>query len=637
MDNFNEPDNINSTIHIDDIISRLTSLKEDLLSMKINKPEYLNAYNPEYRESVQNLFYYLALRSQDIRFLQTQLSEIGLSSLGRTEFNVMESINSVLHLLKELKNNSYNNHTFHFFNNSKKYGEQLLKKHASSLLGSPPEDRDVRIMVTMPTEAAYDYTLIYKLLKNGMNCMRINCAHDNKEIWYKMIENLHKAENATNLHCSIIMDLAGPKLRTGTIKENTSVMKISPKKNNFGKIIDSAKVWFSKNNELPPSYIDVNAVIPVEEHWLKVICKGDSISLKDSRDALRKIKIIGVFEEGCLGEIKKTTYLTPGTILYIRDKNKSETELKTVVKSFPPTQSSIRLFEGDILILERTSSYEILWNSNDSEIAKKAPSTTINCPEVLETVKIGESIYFDDGKIKGNIEDIKEDKIYVRITHAKIGGSKLKSEKGINLPDSDLNLPSMTDKDVEDLKFIANNADMAALSFANTIEDIHILREHLNSISDKNLGIVLKIETQRGFRNLPSMLLEIMKFERCGIMIARGDLAVECGFEKMAEIQEEIICLCEAAHVPVIWATQVLETLAKEGIPSRAEITDAAMGEDAECVMLNKGKHILNAVSVLNSILIRMQNNKIKKRSMMRRLNLAASFREENSHYFSKE
>ena len=95
---------------------------------------------------------------------------------------------------------------------------------------------------------------------------------------------------------------------------------------------------------------------------------------------------------------------------------------------------------------------------------------------------------------------------------------------------------------------------------------------------------------------------------------------MECGFERLAEVQEEILWLCEAAHVPVIWATQVLETLAKKGSPSRAEITDAAMGERAECVMLNKGPHVLEAVRVLDDILRRMQGHQAKKRPMLRAL-----------------
>src|SRR4029453_6190817 len=102
--------------------------------------------------------------------------------------------------------------------------------------------------------------------------------------------------------------------------------------------------------------------------------------------------------------------------------------------------------------------------------------------------------------------------------------------------------------------------------------------------------------------------------------------AIECGFERLAEVQEEILWICEAAHVPVIWATQVLESLAKEGLPSRAEITDAAMGDRAECVMLNKGPHILRAVESLDDILQRMDAHKSKKRPMLRGLWLAHSF-----------
>ena len=106
-------------------------------------------------------------------------------------------------------------------------------------------------------------------------------------------------------------------------------------------------------------------------------------------------------------------------------------------------------------------------------------------------------------------------------------------------------------------------------------------------------------------------------------MVARGDLAVEIGFERLAEVQEEILWLSEAAHIPVIWAMQVLETLAKTGMPSRAEVTDAAMGGRAECVMLNKGEHVVEAVRFLDNVLHRMQAHQLKKRSMLRRLAVA--------------
>ena len=166
-------------------------------------------------------------------------------------------------------------------------------------------------------------------------------------------------------------------------------------------------------------------------------------------------------------------------------------------------------------------------------------------------------------------------------------------------------------------------ADVVELSFANTAHDVAVLQQQLKDFGDIQPAIVLKIETRRGFENLPDMLLMAMRSPRCGVMIARGDLAVECGFERLAEVQEEILWICEAAHVPVIWATQVLETLAKDGMPTRAEITDAAMGHRAECVMLNKGPHVLNAVRTLDDILRRMRSHQTKKRAMLRELRLA--------------
>jgi pyruvate kinase len=139
-------------------------------------------------------------------------------------------------------------------------------------------------------------------------------------------------------------------------------------------------------------------------------------------------------------------------------------------------------------------------------------------------------------------------------------------------------------------------------------------------LNRSDLGIVLKIETIQGFQNLPELMLAAMAGECAGVMIARGDLAVECGYERLAEVQEEILWCAEAAHMPVIWATQVLETLAKSGVPSRAEISDAALGVRAECVMLNKGPYIGDAIHMLDDILHRMGEHQAKKRPLLRAL-----------------
>lgn len=151
-------------------------------------------------------------------------------------------------------------------------------------------------------------------------------------------------------------------------------------------------------------------------------------------------------------------------------------------------------------------------------------------------------------------------------------------------------------------------------------QDVHALQAALAKQGAPHLGVVLKIETRRGFEQLPRILLSALRLPRVGVMIARGDLAVECGFERLAEVQEEIRWVSEAAHVPVTWATQVLETLAPKGVPSRAEINDAAMGERAECVMLNKGPHVVEAVRMLDGILRRMAAHMEKKTPTLRRL-----------------
>ena len=161
---------------------------------------------------------------------------------------------------------------------------------------------------------------------------------------------------------------------------------------------------------------------------------------------------------------------------------------------------------------------------------------------------------------------------------------------------------------------------IVSMPFVRNAEDVRDLLRRVDSVADHALDIVLKIETVAAFESLPQILLELMRWEDVGVMIARGDLAVEAGFERLAEVQEEILWLCEAAHVPVIWATQVLDTLARTGLPSRAEVTDAAMAERAECVMLNKGPFIEDAITMLVGILGRMEEDTQKKRSLLRRL-----------------
>ncbi len=247
--------------------------------------------------------------------------------------------------------------------------------------------------------------------------------------------------------------------------------------------------------------------------------------------------------------------------------------------------------------------------------------------EILSIVKPGEHIYFDDGKFEAKVVATEMGKVRVRIVRISTKSPVLKPQKGINLPDSDVNIPPLTDEDLKNIPFICEHADMVGYSFVNNATDVELLRTELAKYSALKLpAIILKIERLTAVQNLPSLLMNGMKDKVLGVMIARGDLAVEIGFERMGEIQEEILWICEAAHVPVIWATQVLETLNKTGYATRSEITDAAMGVRSECVMLNKGKHIVKTIKTLDDILTRQLGHVDKKRYIMRPLGIAKSF-----------
>lgn len=197
---------------------------------------------------------------------------------------------------------------------------------------------------------------------------------------------------------------------------------------------------------------------------------------------------------------------------------------------------------------------------------------------------------------------------------------RIQSDKGINFPDTQLGLSPLSEKDLADLDFACTHADLIGFSFVETLADMDYLMAELAKRNATELPIIAKIETNTALKNLPDIILGTIGRHSLGIMIARGDLAVELGSARLAEVQEELLWLCEAAHVPVIWATQVLESIAKKGVRSRPEFTDAAMAVRAECVMLNKGPYILDAIEALVNVMIRMQEHQRKKFSRLRAL-----------------
>jgi pyruvate kinase len=613
------------------VSEELALLCTDMLELEASLVKRPLEVHEAHRKSARNLIHYLALRRHDIRTLQAELAGLGLSSLGRTEGHVFSAVQTVHRVLSALRGSDRALPCPEEPAVEIGEGSEFLEANTDALLGPAPPGRKVRIMMTMSSDAATNYEGVRKLVEKGMDCMRINCAHDDPEAWMGMIRNLEKARVETGRHCRILMDLAGPKLRTGPIEPGGAVIRCRPKRDEYGRVVAPARIWLtaSESSEAAPG--TACACLPVAGSWLEKLQKGDLVRLRDARGAQRTMHVVQVVGRSCLAEAKQTIYFTPGLELWVVERAKPgkagvREERRTRVGELPPLPQAILVKEGETLVLNRASKPGRPAERNNVGQIIAPAEISVSLPEILDHAKSGDPVWFDDGKIGGIIRLVNEQSVSVEITQARPGGEKLGTEKGINLPETQIDIPALTAEDLQNLKFIVQHADLVGYSFVRTEDDVRDLLERLEEMGGQHLGVILKIETRKGFDNLPELILAAMRTRSIGIMIARGDLAVECGYQRLAEIQEEILWICEAAHVPVIWATQVLESLAKKGLPSRSEITDAAMGERAECVMLNKGPYAVTTVSVLADILKRMEAHQEKKRSMLRQLQLAASF-----------
>ncbi|NLW42663.1 MAG: hypothetical protein GXY89_05950 [Tissierellia bacterium] len=485
-----------------DLLNQLLDLYNEVLdegNVNLSKWEK-NIERVDFYESAKNLFYYLALRTKSVQDIQNQLIPWGLSSLGRLESKTLPTLQSVIFSLSRICGED----TDIYMPNSESFyaGKERLDKNTKSFYGEEPKDYRTRIMVTLPSEASEDNSLIEDLIKAGMNVARINCSHDNEKTWLIMINKIRRISKKENKDVKILMDLSGPKIRTD---------------------------------------------------W-----------------------VFSYYENS-----------------------------KVVV--------------GDLLRLANDFS-----NINPKEEVKLQLGTTI--PQVFKHLKVGDHVMIDDGTIETSVVEVDSNGAIIRVDKLKGRSKRLRPQKGINFPDTDLEVNVLSKKDKEDMRIACEHADIIGCSFIRTSKDIIDIQNELDKIL-KNDGykmpLMAKIETVSGVDNLPEIILQGASKNPFSVMIARGDLAVESGYARLAELQQEILWICEAADIPVVWATEVFSNLVKSGIPTRAEVTDATEGTQAECVMLNKGDFLVEGIEMLQEIFTKMQEHQYKKTSILRPLNIA--------------
>jgi pyruvate kinase len=224
---------------------------------------------------------------------------------------------------------------------------------------------------------------------------------------------------------------------------------------------------------------------------------------------------------------------------------------------------------------------------------------SINFPEIIDALKKGQRVYIDDGKIRLKVKDKKKDKVFLE----SLTGGAINPKKGVNFPDTLLPLPSLTEKDIEDIKIIKKlGGDFVALSFVRHKNDLLELKEELIKVK-LDIPIIAKIERPEAI----PILEEIINVA-WGVMVARGDLGVEISLEKVPIIQKKIIETCREKGKPVIVATQILETMVDKPEPTRAEVSDIANAifDGCDALMLSGetafGQYPIESLKVLDTV-----------------------------------
>ncbi len=469
------------------ILSRLERILERTAQLERRHARILKGVHPSYAESARNLLAYVALREQDMRQMQQRLEELGISSPGNAVSHVEATVRNIRHLLQLTLGVKPETGPAHL---SVRRANALRAQHTADLFGGR-RVKGTRIMVTLPDDILEDPGRIAALMTGGMNVVRINCAMGGPETWKPLISQVRNASRRTGRPCRVLMDLGGPKVRTGPIAQTSGGRR-------------QERIPLKPGDELVIHRVPLPGARAVED--------------------------------------RRGRCLRPGHI-------------------------------------------------------------SCSFPGIFSCVRSGDPIFFDDGIIEGVVQSVSPGTMHVKILRTAGVSANLRADKGINLPMTRRLPAGLTRADLRHLHFVAEHADIVSLSFVHGPDDVHALHAALRRIHGGHLGVVVKIETQQAYRRLTAIVMAAMRRPATGLLIARGDLAVECGWEQLARIQEEILMCAGAAHMPVFIATQVLEKLTRKGIPSRAEVLDAAQAGRADCVMLNKGPHVLAAVRMLKKIL----------------------------------
>ncbi len=584
-----------------DPLPRLDRLCAGMVAAEAAYREELARIPADKRVSGENLVHYLHMRSEDYRELQGALSAYGLSSLGRCEGAVLthcKRVRAALACIQKGEPWVVDDRRVLLENAGMEAAAQRLFGQSSP-----------RIMVTLAATDADDPAKLDSLLRAGMGVARINAGHDQPAKWSALIAAVREASRRTTVPCRVLLDLPGIKLRVGDLPSLPGLLVLRPERDGTDQVVAPAScpLRLSAGGE---------GGLPIVGLTADDCQDGDRLRLRDSRGRKRTLRVTTDDEGHLVVSSRRTVRIAEGMRITVR--RKGHKVASGTVQGLPPQPCAIPVTNGGHIILVRPGS------RGAGSCSPRTGLWRIPCtlPSILGEIQKGHRIRFNDGRFGGVVDATGTGWVRLHFDHVPNGKAKLKADQGINCIDTVIDVPALLADDAAIIDGFAAVVDMLGVSFVQNAHQIRKVRERCAAVQAAP-GLVAKIETTAGFTHIADILLEGLVGNSFAVMVARGDLAVEVGFARMAEIQEELLWLCEAAHIPVIWGTQVLETLVKKGLPSRAEVTDAAMSSRAECVMLNKGPYVADAVRFLVDVVPRIRDHVVKKRSMLRRLQVA--------------
>ncbi len=587
----------------DAVLADLVALVKAVDGEAKARREGIDAALAKHRASAINLAHYIGLRARDVRKLQLSLAALGLSSLGRCEGHVRDTLERLCAWLSREK---LPEAAAERLDHGR--AAALLHENTRSLFGPRPKDRHVYIMVTAPAAEAATTAWADELLQSGTDLLRINGAHETPAEWEQICAVFKERAAALGRPGRVLVDLPGPKLRGEIRQLEEAVIHLPRRKDRMGRSVEPTRLLLVAEHSAhaigPPQ-------VPVPPAWLAQMKSGDEVVFLDAAGRERALAVRGRAEGGIAAQCDRSLYVASGLRLSWRRGEKVLGEGR--VGPLPKQPRELLLSPGDRLLV----------NSTGLSPDPSMPVLALPEPALLAQVRAGERVVLDDGRIAAVVDEALGDSLECTVQRTHRAPARLRSGKGLAFPDSALSRGELGAQDEAALGFALAHADLVGASFIAAAADVALVSGRLRAAQRRGIGLVLKLETRGAMDHLPEILFEALKYDPVGLMIARGDLAVELSFERLAEMQEELLWFGEACHLPVIWATQVLDSAAHSGVPTRAEVTDAAMAARAECVMLNRGPYVGTAVRMLADIIRKMETHQYKKRSIYRPLHVA--------------